>query len=950
MIIINTVNNERFSLNGIEYFKNFLSFVAGDKVAIYNAYDKSDQRIELATYSDFNLNGVVYGSASLLQAALINVIYTRDTLGAVNTVLQGSITPASVPTGTGVAFWVATQAGTYTNFGGVVVSANSFAVISRDKLGVFSISQTALNLTEYQKKVDGNKINTWTAKAYLSGDQVNYLGKDWVSNAATVSTDIPNTSSLWTVRLTSYENKAGLVPVKNMFNKATITVDKYVSDTNGLLITQSGLNASDFIPVLPSTNYYYSNSGSGFRAYYDANKNYISGVSQGYTTGTLVTTPANTYYIRVSLQTASINTAQLELGSVATSYSNYTLVLPENLVPTAIARKSDVPSLIDFTGYVKTTVLKNLFDKTAITTGKYVSGTNGTLTTLAGYNASDFIPILPSTNYYLSNSGNDYRAYYDVNKVYISGSQSGFTIGVLCSSPANAYYIRVSCTDAYINTAQLELGSVATVYNSYENSFPEIKIPSTIVRITDLNAINDSYGFVKTAIGKNIFDKSKVTAGKYVQGATGNLITLGGFNASEFIPVLPSTNYYLSNSGNGYRAYYDANKVYISGTEFGYTVGILYTTPANAYFIRVTCTDAFINTTQLELGSVATAYNFYEVALQGSKIPQEIARKTDLVSSKNIACFGDSITADVYPTNLLGLLGNGYNVVNNGCGSAWVQDISARFGGVPALLLNDLAIPAGTTPFVLSGINNKYQTGSFQIAPIYNLDRAQSAYSPLTIDNEDFNMVLTESGGVVTATLSRVTAGTAFTIKAGTKIHPASLTKWRNGYIPVFFMGTNNVAAYNFDLPTYTPTIINYHKDCLKLVESSNFLILGLFNISQRIYARDLIPSASPTNAEILAQYVAYEKQMTDEFGLNFIPLRKYLASRKAIDDAVKLGYMTSGTATTNTSNDDLWIGRGCAAYSFMEYAGGTDYTHPNSVGYKMIAWYVYNALKKLGV
>ena len=559
----------------------------------------------------------------------------EDALIIQQSTFMGTAEPAATPTGTGNRYWVAVTPGTYTNFGGVVVTANSLAVISRSAAGTFSISQTALDIS--------SKVNV----------------SDIVDNLTTDSaTKVANARQ---VKLLN-ENKAGLVPVKNMFNKATITVDKYVSDTNGLLITQSGLNASDFIAVLPSTNYYYSNSGSGFRAYYDANKNYISGVSQGYTIGTIVTTPANTYYIRVTLQTASINTAQLELGSVA------------------------------------------------------------------------------------------------------------------------------------------------------------------------------------------------------------------------------------------------------------------------------------------------TAYNFYEVALQGSKIPQEIARKTDLVSSKNIACFGDSITADVYPTNLLGLLGNGYNVVNNGCSSAWLQDISARFGGVPALLLNDLAIPAGTTPFVLSGINNKYQTGSFQIAPRYNLDRAQAAYSPLTIDNEDFNMVLTESGGVVTATLSRVSAGTAFTIKAGTKIYPASLTKWRNGYTPVFFMGTNNVAVYNFDLPTYTPTIINYHKDCLKLVESSNFLILGLFNISQRIYARDLIPSASPTNADLLAQYVSYELQMTNEFGLNFIPLRKYLSSRKAIDDAVKLGYMTSGTATTNTSNDDLWIGRGCAAYSFMEYAGGTDYTHPNSVGYKMIAWYVYNALKKLGL
>jgi len=147
MIVINTVNNERFSLNGIEYLKNFLSFVSGDKVAIYNAYDKNDQRINLDHYSNFTVNGVAYNSAALLQAALLSVIYTRDTLGAVNTVLQGSIVPTSTPTGTGKAFWVATQAGTYTNFGGVVVAANEFAVISRSDLGAFSVSKTGLDLS-----------------------------------------------------------------------------------------------------------------------------------------------------------------------------------------------------------------------------------------------------------------------------------------------------------------------------------------------------------------------------------------------------------------------------------------------------------------------------------------------------------------------------------------------------------------------------------------------------------------------------------------------------------------------------------------------------------------------------------------------------------------------------------------------------------------------------------
>ena len=66
----------------------------------------------------------------------------------------GSVIPTSTPTGTGIAYWLATQNGTYTNFGGVVVNTNSLAVISRSAAGSFSISQTAFDLSTYVKKTD----------------------------------------------------------------------------------------------------------------------------------------------------------------------------------------------------------------------------------------------------------------------------------------------------------------------------------------------------------------------------------------------------------------------------------------------------------------------------------------------------------------------------------------------------------------------------------------------------------------------------------------------------------------------------------------------------------------------------------------------------------------------------------------------------------------------------
>jgi hypothetical protein len=123
-------------------------------------------------FTDFkDSTGVVFGSLPLFKtfvnsntggfngggAAPDLTGYATETWVIANTPqgqFLGSITPTSTPTGSGANYWNATQAGTYTNFGGVVVAANSFAFISRSATGVFSISQTALNLTEYSKLSD----------------------------------------------------------------------------------------------------------------------------------------------------------------------------------------------------------------------------------------------------------------------------------------------------------------------------------------------------------------------------------------------------------------------------------------------------------------------------------------------------------------------------------------------------------------------------------------------------------------------------------------------------------------------------------------------------------------------------------------------------------------------------------------------------------------------------
>lgn len=172
------------------------------------------------------------GNAETLDAKIDDILAEAKVLidnTLVGSSSVGSIIPSSVPPAAGAVHAFATQAGTYTNWGGFVVPANTFAFISRSADLVFSISQTTLDVagkvnisdvintltsTETAKPLSAaqgkvlnekkSKIETWTTIPYLSGSQVNTLGKDWMANADTLSTDIPGTSTKWVERLSGY--------------------------------------------------------------------------------------------------------------------------------------------------------------------------------------------------------------------------------------------------------------------------------------------------------------------------------------------------------------------------------------------------------------------------------------------------------------------------------------------------------------------------------------------------------------------------------------------------------------------------------------------------------------------------------------------------------------------------------------------------------------------------
>jgi lysophospholipase L1-like esterase len=106
-------------------------------------------------------------------------------------------------------------------------------------------------------------------------------------------------------------------PGKNLFNKDTVTSDKYVNYENGELWDSGNYVSSDFIQVEPSTGYVRSQAAQ--MAFYDENREYISGQNEpaGFTT------PSNCMFVRLSVYKAWLDSYQVEKGSASTAYEPF---------------------------------------------------------------------------------------------------------------------------------------------------------------------------------------------------------------------------------------------------------------------------------------------------------------------------------------------------------------------------------------------------------------------------------------------------------------------------------------------------------------------------------------------------------------------------------------------------------------------------------------------------
>lgn len=467
--------------------------------------------------------GALYDALELIKADVIK-----------SAPFLGSIVPTSTPTNTVNAYWLATQAGTYTNYGGVVVDTNSFAVISV-KDGFFSSSQTPIDLS----------------------------------------------------------SKADLLAGKNLFSVSTKTDGIFIDGATGATISDVNYTVSDFIPITALTQYIGS---SVFRhgALYNSSKVFLAG---GTTANTNTITPVSgAAYVRLSLSLLTVNptTFQFEQGSTSTTYQPYTKVVPASQLDLSLYPKTDTIILPDYVVNHNLFKLKNRqLNKYVQNPGAViVTGTgwecSDYIPVVAGsYYLSALVKTRTGVGFY--NSAKVPLRYADIIKGLVTVNSGEAYVVFNLKSDVSGGYSEVQFETGTIATAYM---------NGDLNIIKKENVEGLVPLITQVNVNEDKLDELYTAltvISTNLFNPNTTTLG-VLNDLTGSISSAGtnaNYNTSDFIDVTASTVYSFMNINSSFLArkvvFYNASKVYVSGLN-GY-IGSA-TIPSGCTYMRISVANS----------------------------------------------------------------------------------------------------------------------------------------------------------------------------------------------------------------------------------------------------------------------------------------------------------------------------------------------------------------------
>ena len=294
----------------------------------------------------------------------------------------------------------------YTKYGGGTLYQGNYTGVCAFKEGNNRIIITVQNCTTL------DQVN-----AYLSQNPIYIQYK-----LATSYTDTPIEGESILPLDTNMANKIRqkVVDGLNLFDVSKVYDNNSIDPSTGAMSSNSGLSASDFIPVKPNTTYsnniiIQSYSGTGM-AFYSNTQAYISGIVNNSSAIQKFTTPSNCHYIRLSMTTAEKNTVMLVEASHPYPYSDFNQ--KEHITnDEATLLKQEAEKVADTTNYGPIVHEKDIEPTLLWENGSPTSAFAGQTITTSDMSAYKYIVV--EYKYYYQNWGNQFmKVRFDVSKDY----------------------------------------------------------------------------------------------------------------------------------------------------------------------------------------------------------------------------------------------------------------------------------------------------------------------------------------------------------------------------------------------------------------------------------------------------------------------------------------------------------------------------------------------------
>ena len=257
----------------------------------------------------------------------------------------------------------------------------------------------------------------------------------------------------------TYEEFSAVSSALNVLDDGNLPIpiikDSYIKQ-DGTIAGYPGWDRTDFISCNPWEKFYVTNTTRTVYCFWYASKDVSTKVQQLVIEvgESIITAPAGAYYFIVSNTAAAM--ASMTIRGLA-------------LYSELMSAKVEIEASFDL--LKETTPEKNIinrFDKTKITSGKYIDIRNGTLSSGDGFFASDFIYVGDLSSVTVSYT--HLFCWYDQNKAWLDENETDMNSGtndLTYDVPEGAKYLRFSAYNANLDYAQIGHGISRANYIQY---------------------------------------------------------------------------------------------------------------------------------------------------------------------------------------------------------------------------------------------------------------------------------------------------------------------------------------------------------------------------------------------------------------------------------------------------------------------------------------------------